>query len=220
MGCWFWEKLTAKMLAHTRLRTCCCPSPTPPRYRPSSSGFSVSARTQHLNRLTQQPIAADAQRTSAEMLSSSLRSASQHLFAASMSLSLSLLCATEPSTQSPGADSVRPRTTQRSASIKLFVSSLPCRRASVGAAAVVPERQDRSIWHNPPTRVRDDLPTACYPCPNRVPTSYGAPSVPASLLLLLVKPTATWIAPLARHLGCSTERHQWERARVLPRRSR
>lgn len=38
-------------------RTCCGPSPTPPRYRPSSSGFSVSARTQHLSRLAQQPMA-------------------------------------------------------------------------------------------------------------------------------------------------------------------
>lgn len=37
--------------------TCWGPSPTPPRYRPSSNGFSVSARTQHLSKLTQHPIA-------------------------------------------------------------------------------------------------------------------------------------------------------------------
>lgn len=37
--------------------TCWGPSPTPPRYRPSRRGFSVSARTQHLNKLAQHPIA-------------------------------------------------------------------------------------------------------------------------------------------------------------------
>lgn len=44
----------------TRSFRTCCPFPAPPPECPlSSSGLSVSARTQHLRRLAQQPIAAE-----------------------------------------------------------------------------------------------------------------------------------------------------------------